>query len=93
MPLTESGWYGAPKETVLPTSTFQFVGCDIACPAQSDAYLRILYGEFEEIELTYVDAAAAEFRRLVDADASAQPKCIEQLNLAVRHPKTSGVRY
>ena len=77
MPLTESGWYGAPKETVLPTSTIQFVGGDIACPAQSDAYLRILYGKFEEIELTYVDAAAAEFRRLADADASAQPKRIE----------------
>ncbi|MEE8235676.1 MAG: hypothetical protein V3R53_02705 [Gammaproteobacteria bacterium] len=74
MPLTESGWYGVPKEIVLPTSTVHFLGDDTACPNQLEAYLRILYGDFEEIELTYVDAAAAESRRLADADAKAQPK-------------------
>jgi hypothetical protein len=66
MPLTEGGWYGVPEETVLPTSTIRFLGDDIACPNQPDAYLRIVYGNFEETELTYVDAAAAETRRLID---------------------------
>ena len=74
MPLTESGWYGAPKEITLPTSTIHFLGDDIACPSQPEAYLRILYGDFEEIELTYVNAAAAETRRFADVDSRAQPE-------------------
>lgn len=65
MALTESGWYGVAKEIVLPTSTVCFLGDDIACPNQPEAFLRILYGDFEEIELTYVDAAAAETRRSI----------------------------
>jgi hypothetical protein len=67
MPITESGGYGVPPEVVLPTSTIPFVGRDFACPNQSDAYLRILYGDFRKIELTYVDAAAAETRAEIDA--------------------------
>ena len=74
MSLTEGEWYGVPKEVVLPTSPVRFLGDDIACPNQPEAYLRILYGDFEEIELTYVDAAAAETRRSADAGAKAQPK-------------------
>ncbi len=74
MPLTESGWYGAAKEIALPTSTIHFLGDEIACPSQPEAYLRILYGDFEEIEFTYVDAAAAETRRFADADSRAQPE-------------------
>ena len=66
MPLTESRWYGVPEETVLPTSTVRFLGEDIACPNQPEAYLRIIYGEFEEVELTYVAATAAANRRLID---------------------------
>ena len=65
MALTESGWYGVAKEIVLPTSTVGFLSGDIDCPHQPEAYLRILYGDFEEVELTYVDAAAAETRRLI----------------------------
>ena len=65
MPLTENGYYGVPREVVLPTSTVQFLGDDFACPNQPNAYLHILYGDFEEIELTYVDTAAAETRRLI----------------------------
>jgi hypothetical protein len=67
MALTENRWYGVPEETVLPNSTVRFLGDDIACPNQPEAYLRILYGDFEKIKLTYVDAAAAETRRLIDA--------------------------
>ena len=66
MPLTENGYYGVPREVVLPTSTVHFLGDDFACPNQPNAYLHILYGDFEEIELTYVDTAAAETRRLIE---------------------------
>jgi hypothetical protein len=63
MPLTESGWYGVPKETVLPTSTIRFLGQDIACPKEPETYLGILYGDFKKTEFTYVAAAAAKTRR------------------------------
>ena len=66
MPLTESGRHGVPKEIVLPTSTINFLGDDISSPNQSEAFLRILYGDFEKIELTYVDARAAKARAQID---------------------------
>ena len=66
MPLTENGYYAVPTEVVLPTSTIHFLGDDFACPNQPNAYLHILYGDFEEIELTYIDTAAAETRRLIE---------------------------
>ncbi len=69
MPATESGCYGVPQEIVLPTSTIDFLGAAIACPNNPDAYLRVLYGEFEQVEYTYVDPAAAETRRQADAAA------------------------
>ena len=67
MPLTESKWYGLSEEIILPTSTIRFLGNDIACPNQPEAYLRIVYGDFKAVELTYVDTSAAETRRLIDA--------------------------
>ena len=66
MPATENGGYGVPQGIVLPTSTISFVGDNIACPNNPDSYLRVLYGDFEEIEYTYLDPAAAETRRLTD---------------------------
>ncbi len=66
MPLTESGGYGVAREIVLPTATIDFLGGKIACPNQPETYLGILYGDFEEVEYTYVDAAAAETRRQAD---------------------------
>ncbi len=66
MPPTDSGWHGVSEEIVLPTSTINFLGNDIPCPNQSEAFLRILYGDFEKVELTYVDANAAETRRQAD---------------------------
>jgi hypothetical protein len=71
MPLTESGWHGVPKEIVLPTSTINFLGDDISSPNQSEAFLRILYGDFEKIELTYVDAGAAKARAKIDSAGDA----------------------
>jgi len=72
MPSTESGGYGVAREIVLPTATIDFLGGKIACPNQPETYLRILYGDFEEVEYTYVDAAAAETRRQADVAGDAQ---------------------
>jgi hypothetical protein len=74
MPGTESGGYGVLREIVLPTSTISFVGADISCPNQSDAYLRVLYGDYEKVEYTYVDPAAVQNRLPVDAPGSTDPR-------------------
>ncbi len=66
MPRTESGGYGLAREIVLPTSTIPFLGGDLACPNQTEAYLRVLYGDFKKIEYTYVDAGPAKARARVD---------------------------
>ena len=68
MPATESGGYGVPREIVLPTSTVPFLGGDFACPNQTEAYLRALYGDFKKVEYTYVDAVPAQARARIDAD-------------------------
>ena len=62
MPSTESGGFGIPQEIVLPTTTVRFVGGDFACPNQAEAYLHMLYGDFQTVEYTYVDNEAAEAR-------------------------------
>ncbi len=67
MPATESGGFGVPRDIVLPTSTLPFLGRDVACPKQAEAYLRLLYGDFEEVEYTYVDAGPAKARTRIDA--------------------------
>jgi len=66
MPATESGGYGVPREIVLPTSTVPFLDRDVACPNQTEAYLRVLYGDFEKTEYTYVDAGPAKARARID---------------------------
>ncbi len=67
MPATESGGYGVRQDLVLPTSTVRFLGRDFACPNQTETYLRILYGDFEKVEYTYVDAGPAKARAEIDA--------------------------
>jgi hypothetical protein len=66
MPVTESGGHGLAREIVLPTSTIHFLGRDIACPNQPEAYLRALYGDFKKIEYIYVDAGPAQARATID---------------------------
>jgi hypothetical protein len=66
MPATESGGYGVSQEIVLPTSAVRFLGGDFACPNQTEAYLRMLYGDFKKIKYTYVDAGAAKARARID---------------------------
>ncbi|NQU57381.1 MAG: hypothetical protein HQ513_09105 [Rhodospirillales bacterium] len=78
MPLTKSGGYGVSREIVLPTSTIPFLGGNIACPNQPEEYLHLLYGDFDEVVYTYVDAAAAKTR--CGADTAAK----RNRNLATR---------
>ena len=66
MPATESGGYGVPLEIVLPTSTVPFLGGEIACPNQSEAYLRMLYGDYSKVDYTYVDSGPANARARID---------------------------
>ncbi len=66
MPATESGGYGVPQEIILPTSTVPFLGGNFSCPNETEAYLRLLYGDFRKIEYTYVDAVPAKARARID---------------------------
>ena len=66
MPTTESGGYGVPEEIVLPTSTVAFLGGDFACPNQSEGYLRMVYGDYDKVEYTYVDSGPANARARID---------------------------
>jgi hypothetical protein len=75
MPVTENGGFGLPRDIVLPTSTIPFLGGDFACPHQTEAYLRVLYGDFRRIEYTYVDAGPAKERARFDSvGAPPRPK-------------------
>jgi hypothetical protein len=69
-PRTQSGWYGVPEEVVLPTSSVGFLGRDLACPNQPNEYLRLLYGDFKEVEFTYIDGTAAKTRRSAEASVA-----------------------
>ena len=74
MPATDGGGYGVARELVLPTSTIAFLDRDFACPSRPEDYLRVLYGDFNEIAYSYVDTAPAEARRHLDAAARASMK-------------------
>jgi len=58
MPLTESGGYGVPRD-MLPASKINFLGREMGCPSQSDAYLRVLYGDCDKPDYTYLATASA----------------------------------
>lgn len=66
MPLTQSGGYGVPQEIILPTSTVTFVGSEFACPNQPEAYLRMVYGDYDKVEYTYLDSGPANARANMD---------------------------
>ena len=63
MAATDGGGYGVALDMVLPTSTIDFLGGTYACPNKAKDYLTMLYGDFEEVEYTYLDPEAAETRR------------------------------
>ena len=62
MPLTQNGKFGLRENIVLPTENIDFIGGRFSCPNQPEAYLRTLYGDYEKVEYTYVDPAAAKLR-------------------------------
>ena len=66
MPATESGGFGIPSDLVLPTTNITFMGRECACPRRASDYLRVLYGDFNTIAYSYVDATSAENRRHLD---------------------------
>ena len=66
MPQTENGRYGVPIEMIMPTSEIELLGKMVSCPRDSDAYLRTLYGNYTEVDYTYVDNEVAHTRRNVD---------------------------
>ena len=76
MPATDSGGYGVARDLVLPTSTIAFLGRDFACPSRPEDYLRVLYGDFNQIDYSYVDTGPAEARRDLDA-AAATPASVK----------------
>lgn len=66
IPQTESGGYGVPADIVMPMREIEFLDRMIACPADPDAYLRMVYGNYTEADYTYVDDQAAASRREID---------------------------
>jgi len=66
MPQTENGRYGVPIEMIMPTSEIELLGKMVSCPRDSDAYLRTLYGNYTEVDYTYVDNEVAHTRKNVD---------------------------
>jgi hypothetical protein len=72
MPVIEGVGYGVARDLVLPTSTISLLGRDCACPRRPEDYLRVLYGDFNQIAYSYVDAGPAAARRHLDASAVAR---------------------
>lgn len=72
MPAIEGGGFGIARDLVLPTSTISLLGRDCACPAQPEAYLRVLYGDFSQVEYSYVDAGPAAARSHLDSTAASR---------------------
>ena len=71
MPQTESGRYGVPVEMIMPMNEIELLGKMVSCPRDSDAYLQILYGNYTEVDYTYVDNEVAHFRKSVDEAGNA----------------------
>lgn len=72
MPATDSGGYGVPRDLVLPTSTIAFLGRDCASPSRTEDYLRVLYGDFNQVAYSYVDTGPAAARHRLDATEATQ---------------------
>ena len=66
MPLTESGGYGVPRDMVLPVSKINFLGSEMVCPNQPEAYLRAVYGNYNKPDYTYLATVPARTRQRVD---------------------------
>ena len=71
MPTTDGGGYGVPSELVLPTSKITFLDRELPCPRRAQDYLRVLYGDFNQVDYSYVDAGPAKARQQLDGTATA----------------------
>lgn len=72
MPTTDGGGYGVPSELVLPTSKIAFLGRELPCPRKAQDYLRVLYGDFNQVDYSYVDAGPAKARQHLDETAASE---------------------
>jgi len=66
MEQTENRRYGVPVEMLLPTETIELQGKMVSCPKDPDTYLRVIYGNYTNVEYTYVDNHAALSRKNID---------------------------
>lgn len=66
MPQLASGRYGVPVEMMMPTGEIELMGKMVSCPRDSHAYLQTLYGNYLDVDYTYVDNEAAQSRKNVD---------------------------
>ena len=48
------------------TGTIELQGKMVSCPRDSDAYLQTVYGNYMEVDYTYVDNEVAHSRKGVD---------------------------
>ncbi|MEC4679810.1 MAG: hypothetical protein VST67_03820, partial [Nitrospirota bacterium] len=62
----DPGPHGEWRLTTLACSIIELLGKMVSCPRDSDAYLRTLYGNYTEVDYTYVDNEVAHTRRNVD---------------------------
>jgi hypothetical protein len=66
MPQVESGGFGVPVDMIMPTRKIELLGRMVSCPNDSHAYLQTVYGNYTEVEYTYIDDKAADSRRNID---------------------------
>ena len=67
---TDGGGYGVPSELVLPTSKITFLDRELPCPRRVQDYLRVLYGDFNQVDYSYVDAGPAKARQQLERTAA-----------------------
>jgi len=60
------GKFEMPSELVLPLSEISFAGRKVSCPAKPGDYLEAMYGNYTEVEYTWIEAVAANARRQID---------------------------
>ncbi len=55
-----------PSELVLPLSVISFAGGKVSCPAKPGDYLAAMYGNYTEVDYTWIKEVAANARRQID---------------------------
>jgi len=60
------GKFEIPSELVLPLSVIPFNGGKVSCPAKPGDYLEAMYGNYTDVEYTWIEEVAANARRQID---------------------------